>query len=59
MTDARKRQALEHYVSQRRALEADWQLGAKLIAPEQLWRLAPPPPGWEGLAQSDTDRNRA
>jgi LmbE family N-acetylglucosaminyl deacetylase len=47
----RKRAALAHYRSQLRALEADWQLGAKLAAPapEQFWRLAPPPAGWERL----------
>ena len=39
--------ALAHYGSQLQALEADWQLSAKLAAPapEQFWRLAPPPPG--------------
>ena len=43
-----------HYASQLRALEADWQLGPKLAAPapEQFWRLAPPPPGWERLSQA-------
>lgn len=48
----RKRAALAHYVSQLRALEADWNLEPKLDAPapEQYWRLAPPPPGWEGLS---------
>jgi LmbE family N-acetylglucosaminyl deacetylase len=48
---ARKRAALAHYGSQLRALEADWQLGPKLAAPapEQFWRLAPPPAGWERL----------
>jgi hypothetical protein len=32
-------------------LEAEWAISAKLAAPapEQFWRLAPPPPGWEGL----------
>ncbi len=48
----RKRRALARYESQLRALEADWQLTAKLAAPEQIWRLDPPPTGWEGL--SDT-----
>jgi LmbE family N-acetylglucosaminyl deacetylase len=47
--EARKRAALDCYRSQLLALEADWQLGPKLVAPEQLWRLAPPPAGWEGL----------
>jgi LmbE family N-acetylglucosaminyl deacetylase len=51
--DAVKQRALAHYRSQLRALEADWHLGAKLAAPapEQLWRLAPPPPGWERLSE--------
>jgi LmbE family N-acetylglucosaminyl deacetylase len=44
---AAKQAALAHYSSQMRALEADWQLSAKLAAPEQYWRLAPPPEGWE------------
>ena len=48
--DAAKRAALDRYGSQLLALEADWQLGPKLVAPEQLWRLAPPPDGWERLA---------
>ena len=52
--DATKQRALVHYGSQLRALEADWQLEAKLAAPapEQIWRLAPPPAGWEGLTQA-------
>jgi LmbE family N-acetylglucosaminyl deacetylase len=47
-----KRAALAEYTSQMRALEADWRLQRRLDAPtpEQFWRLAPPPPGWEGLA---------
>ncbi len=51
----RKQQALAHYGSQLRALEADWHLDAKLAAPapEQFWSLAPPPPGWERLTRSD------
>lgn len=49
-SDEAKHRALSHYVSQLRALEADWQLGPKLVAPEQIWRLAPPPSGWESLA---------
>jgi LmbE family N-acetylglucosaminyl deacetylase len=46
-----KHAALSHYRSQLRALEADWQLSTKLADPdpEQYWRLAPPPDGWEGL----------
>ncbi len=52
--DERKQQALAHYASQLRALEADWQIGAKLAAPapEQFWSLDPPPPGWERLTRS-------
>jgi len=48
----RKAAAVACYPSQLRALEADWQIGVKLAAPapEQHWRLAPPPAGWEGLA---------
>jgi LmbE family N-acetylglucosaminyl deacetylase len=49
--DDRKRAALDRYPSQWRALDADWRLAPKLVAPEQLWRLAPPPAGWEGLAE--------
>ncbi|MFA5885692.1 MAG: PIG-L family deacetylase [Acidimicrobiia bacterium] len=52
--DARRKQAaVDCYPSQLRALEADWQIGAKLAAPapEQFWRLAPPPPGWERLSE--------
>jgi LmbE family N-acetylglucosaminyl deacetylase len=47
--DRRKRAALDCYRSQLLALEADWQVGPKLVAPEQVWKLAPPPSGWEGL----------
>ena len=49
-----KAKAFAHYESQIRALEADWQLSAKLAAPapEQFWRLAPPPTGWERLSHS-------
>jgi LmbE family N-acetylglucosaminyl deacetylase len=50
--DSRKRAALDCYASQLRALEADWQVGPKLVAPEQVWRLAPPPAGWEVLADA-------
>jgi LmbE family N-acetylglucosaminyl deacetylase len=50
--EAAKRTALDCYASQLLALEADWQVGPKLVAPEQLWRLAPPPPGWEGLTDA-------
>jgi LmbE family N-acetylglucosaminyl deacetylase len=53
--DARKLAAVECYPSQLHALDDDWQIRAKLAthAPEQYWRLAPPPPGWERLAESD------
>jgi LmbE family N-acetylglucosaminyl deacetylase len=48
---ATKAAAVACYRSQLLALEADWQLGPKLAAsPEQFWRLAPPPEGWEGLS---------
>jgi LmbE family N-acetylglucosaminyl deacetylase len=50
--DGRKRAALDCYRSQLLALEADWQVGPKLVAPEQVWRLAPPPSGWEGLTDA-------
>lgn len=47
-----KAAALAHYTSQLRALETDWAISEKLAAPapEQCWRLDPPPDGWEGLA---------
>jgi LmbE family N-acetylglucosaminyl deacetylase len=47
-----RRAALEHYASQLLALEADWALSDKLAAPEQVWRLAPPPEGWDRLQDS-------
>ena len=42
---------MAEYVSQVKALEADWVLWRRLDAPtpEQYWRLAPPPAGWEAL----------
>ncbi|MEI8000165.1 MAG: PIG-L family deacetylase [Actinomycetes bacterium] len=48
----RKQAAIARYPSQLRALEAEWRISAKLAAPapEQFWRLGPPPAGWEGLA---------
>jgi LmbE family N-acetylglucosaminyl deacetylase len=51
-SDARKQQAVACYPTQLRALEEDWQLSVKLDAPapEQYWRLAPPPAGWGALA---------
>lgn len=53
--DAAKAAAFAHYRSQVRALEADWQLAPKLAAPapEQFWRLAPPPEGWARLSHAD------
>jgi LmbE family N-acetylglucosaminyl deacetylase len=47
----RKQAAVAHYGSQLRALETDWQIGAKLAAPapEQFWSLDRPPAGWERL----------
>ena len=47
--DRRKLEAIACYPSQLLALEDDWQIGAKLGAPEQFWRIAPPPEGWDGL----------
>jgi LmbE family N-acetylglucosaminyl deacetylase len=46
-----KRAAVECYPTQLLALEDDWQINAKLDspAPEQFWRLAPPPSGWPRL----------
>lgn len=51
-TEARKQAAIACYPTQLLALEDDWAIGAKLAAPapEQFWRLAPPPAGWEHLA---------
>jgi LmbE family N-acetylglucosaminyl deacetylase len=51
--DERKRAAVECYPSQLYALDDDWQILAKLAthAPEQYWRIAAPPPGWEGLTE--------
>ena len=51
---ARKAAAVECYPSQLFALEDDWQIRAKLEAPapEQFWRLAPPPAGWEASARA-------
>jgi len=50
--EARKRAAVACYPTQLLALEDDWAIGAKLAAPapEQFWRLAPPPQGWERLS---------
>ena len=50
--DDRKLAAVQCYPSQLLALEDDWQIGAKLAspAPEQYWRLEPPPTGWESIS---------
>ncbi len=47
-----KRRAIWCYTSQIAPLERDHALTARLAAgvPEQFWRLAPPPHGWEALA---------
>jgi LmbE family N-acetylglucosaminyl deacetylase len=48
-----KRRAIYRYASQVPPLEADHALSTRLEigVPEQYWRLAPPPKGWEGLAE--------
>jgi LmbE family N-acetylglucosaminyl deacetylase len=50
---ARKRKAIWCYASQIPPLERDHALTERLEAhvPEQFWRLAPPPRGWEGLTE--------
>jgi LmbE family N-acetylglucosaminyl deacetylase len=50
--ETRKQRAIACYPTQLRALEDDWAISQKLAAPapEQYWRLAPPPPGWDRLA---------
>jgi LmbE family N-acetylglucosaminyl deacetylase len=50
--EERKRRAIFCYTSQIPPLENEHALTARLEAPvpEQFWRLAPPPEGWEGLA---------
>lgn len=47
----RKRAAIECYQSQLGPLNRDHALGARIgrSVPEQFWRLAPPPPGWERM----------
>ncbi len=54
-SDERKMRAVRSYPSQLLALEDDWNIGPKLAAPapEQYWRLEPPPAGWERLAAGD------
>jgi LmbE family N-acetylglucosaminyl deacetylase len=51
---SRKRRAIGCYVSQIPPLERDHALTERLDAnvPEQFWRLAPPPQGWEFLSRS-------
>jgi LmbE family N-acetylglucosaminyl deacetylase len=53
--DARKAAAVACYPSQLLALDDDWQITPKLNAPapEQFWRLAAPPAGWERLARHE------
>lgn len=49
----RKLAAMSHYTSQLLALESDWSVRERLAAPvpEQCWRLAAPPDGWESLTE--------
>jgi LmbE family N-acetylglucosaminyl deacetylase len=51
---ARKAAAVACYSSQLLALEDDWQVGKKLgaPAPEQFWRIEPPPQGWEPMSEA-------
>ncbi len=51
--EERKRRAIFCYTSQIAPLENEHALTARLEGrvPEQFWQLAPPPQGWEGLAQ--------
>ncbi len=50
--EERKRRAIWCYTSQIPPLEQDHALTARMHGkvPEQYWRLAPPPTGWEGMA---------
>jgi LmbE family N-acetylglucosaminyl deacetylase len=50
--EERKRRAIWCYTSQIGPLERDHALTARMEGrvPEQFWRLAPPPDGWEGLS---------
>jgi LmbE family N-acetylglucosaminyl deacetylase len=52
-SETKKQAAIACYPTQLLALEDDWAIGAKLAAPapEQFWRLSPPPAGWERLAE--------
>jgi LmbE family N-acetylglucosaminyl deacetylase len=51
--EERKRRAIWCYTSQIPPLERDHALTARMQGrvPEQFWRLAPPPRGWEGLSE--------
>jgi LmbE family N-acetylglucosaminyl deacetylase len=51
----RKRRAIAFYKSQGPPLERDHVLSERLAAnvPEQYWRIAPPPAGWERLTDSE------
>jgi len=51
LDEDRKRKAIGCYTSQIPPLERDHALSTRLAvhAPEQFWRLAPPPRGWERL----------
>jgi LmbE family N-acetylglucosaminyl deacetylase len=53
----RKREAINCYVSQLAPLERDHALTERLDAnvPEQYWRLASPPPGWERLMETQAN----
>lgn len=55
ITEVRKQAAIACYPTQLLALEDDWAISHKLSAPspEQFWRIAPPPPGWERLSDSN------
>ena len=48
-----KRKAIWCYTSQIAPLQEDHALDSRLAAnvPEQFWRIDPPPPGWERLAE--------
>jgi LmbE family N-acetylglucosaminyl deacetylase len=53
LDEARKRRAIWSYASQIPPLEQEHALTARMEGPvpEQFWRLAPPPAGWEALSQ--------
>ncbi len=52
-SETKKQAAIACYPTQLLALEDDWAIRAKLAAPapEQFWRLNPPPAGWERLSE--------